>query len=140
MKILSKWFHEWNYSSIIIRIKCFSLWFYDDTKSLSLHQKCVAIAKVWHYIKKYVAIAKVSCCIKCLSRYGNFFDTVNISCYGFLSISQVCVVSVVLWWHQKVVIIRKVCLYIKSLHYMKSMSLFLAIPKVGQYMQRVALH
>ena len=96
MKILSKWFHEWNYSSNIIRIKRFSLWFYDDTKTLALYKKCVATVKVWHYIKKYVAIGKVTCCIKCLSEYGNFVDKVNVSCYGFLSISQVSVVSVVL--------------------------------------------
>ena len=115
MKILLKWFHEWHYSSNIIRIKCFSLWFYDETKSLSLYQKCVTIVKVWHYIKKYVAIEKVSLCIKLLSRYGNFFNKVNVSCYGFLSISQVCVVFVVLWWHQKFVAIRKVCPYIKRL-------------------------
>ena len=82
---------------------------------MSLYKKCVAIAKVSDYIKKYVAIAKVSLCIKCLSRYGNFADNVNVSCYGFLSISQVCVVSMVLWWHQKVVTIRKVCRYIISL-------------------------
>ena len=115
MKILSKWFHEWHYSGNIIRIQHFSLWFYDDTKKFLLYQKCVAIAKVWHYIKKYVAIAKLSCCIKCLSRDGNFVDKVNVSCYGFLSISQVCVVCVVLWWDQKVVAIRKFCRYIKSL-------------------------
>ena len=47
-----------------------------------------------------------------MSGYGNFVDKVNVSCYGFLSISQVCVV---LWWHQKVVAIRKVCRYIKIL-------------------------
>ena len=134
MKILSKWFHEWNYSSNIICIKRFSLWFYNDTKSLSLYQKCVAIAKVWHYIKKYVTIEKVSCYIKWFSRYGNFVDKVYVSCYGFLSISQVCVVSVVLWWHQKVVAISKFW------HYMKSMSLFLTIPKVGRCIKRVALH
>ena len=50
-----------------------------------------------------------------MSQYGNFVDKVNVSFYGFLSISQVCVVSVVLWWHQKVVAIRKVCRYIKIL-------------------------